>query len=47
MERVDVVNFFIKRLNQEGLIDGEEADEFYQFADWLDENLEFEEIEHE
>lgn len=47
MERADVVNFFIKRLQEEEMIDIEEAVEFYQFADWLNENLEFEEIEHE
>ncbi|MFQ8891095.1 MAG: hypothetical protein ACLR8H_01775 [Clostridium sp.] len=44
MERADVVNFFIKRLQEEGMIDIEEAVEFYQFADWLNENLEFEEL---
>lgn len=47
MERVDIVIFFIKRLQEEEMIDIEETIEFYQFADWLNENLEFEEIEHE
>ena len=41
MERVDVVKFFIKKAVREGVIDEDIAEELNNFADWMDENLEF------
>ena len=41
MERVDVVKLFIKKAVREGVIDEDIAEELNNFADWMDENLEF------
>lgn len=41
MERVDVVKLFIKKAVREEVIDEDIAEELNNFADWMDENLEF------
>lgn len=44
MERIDIFKFFIKKAFKEGIIDENIETELNNFADWLDENLDFEEI---
>lgn len=44
MKRVEIVNFFLEKANQEGIIDVDTMEELSKFADWLDENEAFEEI---